>query len=427
MFESGPQCPRFPKSAWTLVRELGLQYEFVAGDPRAKRYILRNGKLHPAPFSAGGLLTTSLVGLKAKYRLLSEVFRQSHPPAHEESLEKFVRRKFGDEVLDYLVDPFISTVFFGDTQKMGMHSAFPALVEWEQSRGSVVRGAIRAYRAKRERNAKSPVEGPSQNLKHGDLRVTDALPSLGSFKLGMGTLVESLARKLRDDLRFGVKVKSVAARNGGEDGKPGWRIRLSSGDEINAYAIVVATPAYAAVPLLIESVPKLSSLLAAIEHAPMGVVSSAFGRKQVRHPLNGFGFMVPRREGLRTICTFWNSSLFPSHARDGTVVMTSFAACGSEGNLTEMSDDLLVQQVEAENAAVLGITGAPIDRMMWKYPRALPQYNVGHAQRVQEIREALGGFPGLFLSGNYLAGRSIGDCVEAGFQAADLLHSRSRS
>ena len=108
--------------------------------------------------------------------------------------------------------------------------------------------------------------------------------------------------------------------------------------------------------------------------------------------------------------------------------MTSFAARGGDGgNLAEISDDLLVQRVEEENAAVLGITGAPIDRMTWKYPRALPQYNVGHAQRVKEIREAASESPGLFLAGNYLAGRSIGDCVEAGFLAADSLHSRSRT
>ena len=174
---------------------------------------------------------------------------------------------------------------------------------------------------------------------------------------------------------------------------------MSSGDEIDADAVVVATPAYAAVPLLIESMPKLSSLLAAIEHAPMDVVSSAFDRKQVRNTLDGFGFMVPRREGLRTICTFWNSSLFPSQAPTGTVVMTSFAARGSKAESeAERADDLLVQKVEAENAAVLGITGAPIDRMMWKYPRALPQYNVGHAQRDEtnsrNSERVAGPFPG---------------------------------
>src|SRR3984893_17656737 len=222
LFEGGPQCPRFPKSVWTLIRELQLEDEFLPGDPRAKRYVLRNGRLHRAPFSASGLLTTDLVGFKSKYLVLSEVFRHTHPSAGEESLTEFVRRKFGAEMLDYVVDPIISTIFFGDTQKMGMHSAFPALVEWEQSRGSVVRGAIRAYRAKRYGNTKSPEEGPSANAsnrKHGDLRVTDALPSLGSLKAGMGMLVECLARKLGDDLRFGVQVKSVGPRNDRQEEK----------------------------------------------------------------------------------------------------------------------------------------------------------------------------------------------------------------
>ena len=107
--------------------------------------------------------------------------------------------------------------------------------------------------------------------------------------------------------------------------------------------------------------------------------------------------------------------------------MTSFAARGGDGNLNEMPDDLVAQQVEAENAAVLGITGAPINRMTWKYPRALPQYNVGHAQRVKKIREVLSQLPGFLLAGNYLAGRSIGDCVDTGFQAADQLRSRFSS
>jgi oxygen-dependent protoporphyrinogen oxidase len=414
---------------WTLVRELRLEDEFVAGDARARRYILRNGQLHRAPFSASGLLTTSLVSLKSKYLLLSEVFRHAYPPTTEESLAEFVRRKFGDEVLDYLVDPFISTIFFGDPRKMGMHSAFPSLVEWEQSRGSVVRGAIHAYKAKRTANAKVAVAELSSKvstLRHGDLHVTDALPSVGSFKQGMGALVECLEGKLGEDLRFGSKVESIAAYNGGDAGKPGWRIRLSGGDEISADAIVVAVPGYAAAILLSHSMPKLCSLLAAIEHAPISVVSSAFDRRQVRHPLDGFGFMVPRREGLHTICTFWNSSLFPSQAREGTALMTSFVTGENDDDSRGPSDDQLSQTVQAENAAILGITGAPIDRMVWKHPRALPQYNVGHIQRVKEIREALSELPGLFLAGNYLTGRSIGDCAKAGFEAAELLHIRSQ-
>jgi oxygen-dependent protoporphyrinogen oxidase len=429
LFEGGPQCPRFPKSVWTLIRELQLEGEFLAGDPRARRYILRNSRLHLAPFSASGLLTTDLVGFKSKYLVLSEVFRHTHPPAGEESLAEFVRRKFGAEMLDYVIDPIISTIFFGDTQKMGMHSAFPALVEWEQTRGSLARGAIRAYQSKRKALSEPQISGPSSNNsthKGRELQVTDALPALGSFKQGMGTLVERLAEDLREELRFGAKVESVAALTGGDEGQPRWRIRLSGGDELTADGLVLAVPAHAAATLLAQSAPQLSSLLAAIEHAPITVVSSAFNRKQVLHSLDGFGFMVPRREGLRTVCTFWNSSLFPAQAPADTVLMTSFVTGQNSGDPGEPSDSRLAQTVEAENATVLGITGTPVDQMVWKHARALPQYNVGHSQRVKEIREALSNMPGLFLAGNYLAGRSVGDCAEAGSQAADLLHSRCR-
>jgi oxygen-dependent protoporphyrinogen oxidase len=178
--------------------------------------------------------------------------------------------------------------------------------------------------------------------------------------------------------------------------------------------------------LLHQTAPKLSALLAAIEHAPMGVVSSAYDRKQVRHPLDGFGFMVPRQEGLKTVCTFWNSSLFPGHAPEGTVLMTSFVRTDTGGLMTA-SYDVFAETIEAENAKILGISGAPIERTVWRYPRALPQYNVGHAGRVNEICEALNEFPGLCLAGNYLMGRSIGDCAETGFQAAEKLRSRVRS
>ncbi len=428
LFEAGPQCPRFPASVWNLVRELNLESEFVAGDPKAKRYILREGRLHVAPFSPGGALMTRLVGPRSKYRLLSEVLGNSQPPAGEESLAEFVERKFGGEVLDYLVDPFVSTVFFGDARKMGMQSAFPDLAEWERSRGSVVRGAVRAYRYKRNevKSDAGPSHGDS-SAKHGGLYVTDALPALGSFKGGMATLAEKLAEKLGEDVHFGATVESVAASRGGTSGSQSiWRIRVSGGDEFPAEAVVFAAPAYATAPLLQPSAPKLAALLAEIEHAPMGVVSSAYERKQVRHGLDGFGFMAPRREGLHTVCTFWNSSLFPSHAPGGSVLMTSFVRTDAGGLMTAPYD-VFAQIVEAENARVLGITGAPIERTVWRYSRALPQYNVGHAQRVKEIREAESGFPGLGLAGNYLTGRSIGDCAETGFQAAEKLRSHMRS
>jgi oxygen-dependent protoporphyrinogen oxidase len=428
VFEAGPQCPRFPVSVWNLVRELNLESEFVAGDPKAKRYILRDGRLHLAPFSPGGALTTRLVGPQSKYRLLTEVLRTSQPPVTEESLAEFVERKFGGEVLDYLVDPFVSTVFFGDARKMGMQSAFPDLVEWERSRGSVVRGAIRANRSKKDARALDvgTARGDS-GAKHGGLYVTDALPTLGSFKGGMATLPEKLAQKLGEDIHFGATVESVAAARTGTAGRESvWQIRVSGGEEFSAEAVVFAAPASAAASLLQPTAPILGMLLAAIEHAPMGIVSSAYDRKQVRHALNGFGFMVPRREGLHTVCTFWNSSLFPGHVPNGSVLMTSFVRTDTGGLMTAPYD-VFAQMVEAENSKILGITGTPIERTVWRYARALPQYNVGHAQRVKEIRKAESALPGLCLAGNYLTGRSIGDCAESGIQAAEKLRSQIRS
>lgn len=425
VFEGGPQFPRFPAVVWTLVRELGLESEFVSGDRKANRYILRDGRLHPAPFSPTGAITTRLVDFKSKFRILTEAFRRSYPPAHEESLAGFIKRKFGSDVLDYLVDPFISTIFFGDPYKMGVESAFPVLAEWERSHGSLVRGAIRA-RKSRQGDAfyRTPSAPSGPNTNGGRLHVAESLPSFGSFRSGMAMLPERLAEELEENIRYRAGLESVA-RAVGSNGKTeaGWHLRLSGGEEITTEFLVLAVPAFEGARLLENSAHELRTLLKAIEYEPVCVVSSAYHRSLVSHKLNGFGFMVPRREGLHVFCTFWNSSLFPSHAPEGMVLMTSFAGRGRDESLAE---EHYAQMIEAENAKILGVTGAPSDRMVWKYARALPQYNIGHAARVGEIERALRTFPNLYLGGNFLRGRSIGDCVEIAFKVAADLYSRVR-
>ena len=313
LFETGAQCPRFPPSVWQLVRDLRLEHEFVAGDPKAKRYVFRRGRLHPAPFSPMGLFTTRLVGFKSKLRILGEPFGYSHPPNQEESLADFVQRKFGAQVLDNLVDPFISTIFLGDSSKMGMESAFPALVEWERRQGSLVRGALRARRSKRDgmkSGSSSPSHASRADRSQGSLRVTDALPTLGSFRSGMGTLPEKLAEELEAETTYNVQVAAVApSRENAGASKPAWQISCAGGELITAQYLVLAVPAYVAARLLERSAPPLAAHLKAIEYAPISVVSLAYERSKVANRLDGFGFMVPRREALHTICTFWNSSL----------------------------------------------------------------------------------------------------------------------
>ena len=428
LFEAGPQCPRFPPSVWRLVRELNLEAEFVAGDAGAKRYILRDGRLHPAPFSPAGLIGTRLVRLGSKLRILTEVFGSSQPPPREESLADFVQRKFGAEVLDYLVDPLVSTIFFGDAHKMGMESAFPALVEWERNQGSLVRGAVRARKTKGPvpKGDSSPQKADT-NPKRDTLRVTDALPSLGSFRSGMAALPERLAADLHEEVCYSVAIRCVEQIGNGSTAKAAWQIGLSSGEKIVADHLILAVPAYVAAQFLVHTAPKLASQLKAIEYAPVCAVGSVYDRSQVANTLDGFGYMVPRREGLETICTFWNSSLFPGRAPEGKVLMTTFAGRGTSNNGAAIGEEEYAQIVEVENARTLGIKGPSLDRMVWKDPRALPQYNVGHAQLVAQLQNILQTMPNLRIVGNFLKGRSIGDCVDVAFAAAQDVHSRIRS
>ncbi len=408
LFELGPQCPRFPEAVWSLVQALDLEREFLPGDPKTARYVLKEGALQLVPFSPGGLLSTRLLGAKSKCRLLSEGLRNSSPPPREESLAEFVERKFGPEVLDYLVDPLVSTVFFGNARRMGMQSAFPALVEWERASGSLLRGALRARKSKR---------------KSGNLRVTDSLPSLGSFQSGMAVLPEHLAENLKDVIHYKQEIASLCLS---ASGNSLWEVHLQTGEPLLVESLVLAVPAFVAATLLEKCAPQLASLLRAIEYAPICAIASAYDRSQVSHTLRGFGFMVPRVERRQTICTFWNSSLFAGRAPAGKVLLTTFAGREANDPVFVVSENECAQIIEKENAETLGITGPSLDREIWRSSRALPQYNVGHAQRVTQITEALRVMPNLQIVGNFLTGRSIGDCVQIALQAAEDLHSRIR-
>jgi protoporphyrinogen/coproporphyrinogen III oxidase len=415
LFEGGPQCPRFARPLWDIVREVELEDEFVPSRPGARRFILKNGQLHEAPFSVGRFVSTRLVGASSKYRLLTEALRRARPPATEESLAEFVRRKFDDDVLAYIVDPFISAIYAGDSEQMGVESAFPFLARWERERGSVLRGAIRS----RKPSVSASPQATSSPAGRKTLDLTESLPRMGSFRSGLATLPKAIATKLGDSISFGTRVVSISpvAANGGSIG--GWRLRLSSGEEVSGSAVVIAAPAYEAAHLVQAFAPNLSTMLAEISYAPMAVVSSGYDRAQVRSPLRGFGVLIPRRENFDTFFSVWNSSLFEGRAPAGKVLMTSFTGGATNPAIVEHVAAEIAEVVEKEMAAVLGIEGSPLEQAVWKYPKALPQFNLGHARRIASIRESTADLSGLYLAGNYLQGRSLGDCADLGSRTAD--------
>jgi oxygen-dependent protoporphyrinogen oxidase len=420
LFEMGPQCPRYPQKAWDLLCEMGLKEEFVAGDSGAARYILKNGELHRAPLTPWGLLSTRLVNFRSKVSILGEPLRTTVPPDSEESLSAFAQRKFSSEILDYLIDPFVATILAMDPEKLGMESAFPDLVRWERDEGSLMRGAIKSLRRNRNHSGQ---ESPNTSTGKSQWHITKSLPRLGSFAHGLATFTGTIAKKLGDAVCLNSRVEKLElAGTPNESGR--WRVALEGNREYTAAAVVIAAPAREASRIAGSASPELSRLLAGISYAPLAVVSSAYHRDQVNRPLEGFGVLIPRRENLETLCIIWNSALLPGRAPDGKVLITSYLGGATNPGIASMSDAEISAVAQREAAKILGIAGEPLDEVVQLHSQGLPQFNVGHAQTVRAVKECLRKLPGLYLAGNYLKGRSIGDCIESASRAADEVRLR---
>jgi protoporphyrinogen/coproporphyrinogen III oxidase len=401
LFEAGPQSFQGTDSLLALIRELGIEAELQKADPRAPRYVFLHGHLRKIPMSPQALLTSSLLGPGSRWKVASEAFKHTKPPSEEETVASFVRRKFGQEILEYLAAPFVSGVYAGDPEQLSLKAAFPSLDEWERQYGSVLRGAMKSRPPKQKGSG---------------------APPLCSFRHGVATLPRAMADKLGGRLQTGTSVLEIQ-RGGGSDGA-GYEIRarrMNRDDRATVSAIVMATPAYAAGTLLASWHAHAAQVLSGIPYAPIAVVAANYYRQQISDPLEGFGFLVPRSQKVRTLGTVWNSSLFPGRAREGTVTITSFIGGATDLDILQQSEEEIARMVQHENAKILGIAGPPIETAAWGYPRALPQYNLGHGHIVEAIRDAERQTPGLFFAGNYLQGPAIGKCVENGFHAAEAV------
>ncbi len=402
VFESGPQSFQLTGALSALVRELNLESGLQTADNKAPRYILKHGRLEQIPMSPQAMLTSQFLSLGSRFKVASEPFRRSKPPAEEESVAAFVRRKFGHEILEYLVSPFVSGVYAGDPEKLSLKAAFPTLDEWERRYGSVIRGA------KKSRAAAAGAE-PSASR-----------PSLCSFATGVAALPRALAARLGERFGANVKATAVSAADGG------FAIHAAHGDSatsLNAAAVVFATPAYAALDIVRPFSPKLATILGAIAYAPVAVVAAGYRRMQISDALYGFGFLVPRAEKIRTLGTIYNSSLFPGRAPENSVTLTSFIGGATDLEIANLAESEIANIAHRDNAQILKISGSPMVTQMWKWNRALPQYNLGHGHIVESLRAVLRETPGIFLAGNYLEGPAVGKCVETGYKTADEVES----
>lgn len=396
-FELGPQSFLSTEPLLGMIDALGLRDHLLHANPRAPRYILVGGRLVPAPLAPPSLLSTPLFSASTKWRLLTEIARRSKPPAGDESIAAFVRRKFGNELLDRLVAPFVSGVYAGDPERLSLRAAFPKIYEFESQYGSVLRGAMKSR----------PPKGTPR-------------AGLCSFRDGMETLPRALGSRLGDSLLLETSVTAV--RHGKANGKPWFEVevrRNNRAETLAASAIVVATPTQAASQILTGVSEAIAPVLSRIEYAPVAVLTACYRREQLRQAAEGFGFLVPRAEGLHVLGTVFNSSLFAGRAPEGMVCFTSFAGGATDVEFCNLSDEQITKTICGEVARVLGITGEPVLTNLHRHARAIPQYNLGHGEIVRSLEACAAATPGLFLAGNYLSGPSIGACVEQAFRTAE--------
>jgi oxygen-dependent protoporphyrinogen oxidase len=404
LFEYGPQSFQGTAAVLELVPELGVEQQLQTANPRAPRYVLKHGRLEQIPMSPQALLASRFLGARSRWKIATEAFRRTAPPSQEESVAAFVRRKFGHEILEYLVSPFVSGVYAGDPEQLSLKAAFPTLDEWERQYGSVVRGAIKS----KSKSAKSPEQK------------SNAAPPLCSFADGVATLPRTLAAKLADNLHTETTVVSIDLSH---NQKTVHATHNGTAETYSADAIVIATPAYVASHLVRDASANLADVLSGIAYAPVAVVCAGYRQQQIGNPLEGFGFLVPRSENVRTLGTVWNSSLFPSRASENSALVTSFIGGSTDLEIIHHSESEIANIVHADNARILDIAADPLVTRVSKYEKALPQYNLGHGYIVESIRAAERATPGLFFAGNYLEGPSLGKCLENGFATADSVFS----
>jgi len=359
-----------------------------AGNAGKKRFVMRDGRIQALPGSPPAFFATSLFSLQAKLRLLREPFISS--AANEETIAQFVERRLGREFLDYAIEPFVSGVYAGDTKQLSVRAAVPKIYDLEHEYGSLIRGAI--IRGKAAKGAGMPAG------------------QMVSFDGGMKVLPQSIAAALPEEsCRTGCRVSKLQPTSDGWDIH--WRSNGESGTE-QADTVIVAAPAQEAAELLQPLSPAAAKILKSISYAGIASVALGYDRDQVKHPLDGFGFLVPRKENLRVLGGLFSSSLFLARAPENKVLITSYIGGAMDPGVIDLNDEDLIAQVSENLARALDIKGRPAFSQISRYHRAIPQYTLGHLQRLAELDYAVEAFPGLELQASWRGGISVADCIK---------------
>ena len=395
--------------ALELVRELGLR-EQVRETPseNGRVFVLRDGV--PEELPAGMVfciptreepfLACRLISDEGKRRILAEVDIPPGSGSADESVADFVRRRFGDEALERLGQPLMAGIHAADPKRLSLAAAFPEMARLEAEFGSLIRGMRTVHR------------GVGLAATRNSSRV--------SLAGGIGQLIETLVGRL-DPSALHLRRPAVSLTRDRE----GFRARDGAGRTWTADAVILALPAHASAELLESVRPTLASPLREIRYVSTATLSLGFRTADVEHPLQGLGIVFPKVEGRKLQACTWSSSKFPRRAPEGHVLIRAFIGGAGAEHLVDGRDDALLRLALDELTPILGLRSAPGLVRLYRWPRGIPQLEIGHRQRLEAIEGASG--DGLFLAGNAYRGIGLPDAVRSARTAVEALLAEIRS
>lgn len=397
-----------------LCRELGLGERLHGTNPQQRNtYVLNHGKLQPLldgltmmiPTRFRPMLTTGLLSWAAKLRMGADFLLPPLPVNGDESLGAFVTRRLGRETYERLIEPLMSGIYAGDGDALSLQATFPYLRELELQHGGLVKGAL----ATRRKMAKSGTSAPGT-------RSAFLTPTTG-----LAEIVEALVARLEAG---GAHLRSGASAQLVEHRAHGYLVQLENGERLPADGLVLAAPAYASGALLETLYPALAAELRAIEYVSTATVSLAYREQDLGRPLDGYGYVIPRREGRQALACTWTSTKFPHRAPEGYALLRVFIGRAGQQSALPWDEPGLLALARREVGETLGVRAEPVLSQVYLWKDAMPQYNLGHPARLKRIETALAQSANLALAGSGYRGIGIPDCIHSGELAAQTIFSR---
>jgi len=390
-----------------LVRELGLTARLLpSNDAARRRFIFRNGQLSEVPTSVGTFLTTPLLSTRGKLRILREPLATRRED-DDESILNFATRRIGREAAAIFVDPMVSGIFAGDAEALSLKACFPRMRQIEDTHGSLVRGLIATRRSRKRGDAAGAPPG-----------------RLTSFIGGMSDLIDALVNSLGSAVHTGTTVRAIR-----RNAEPTWSASertyryavTTSQGTTDADAVVLSGPAADSAAILGAFDPALSDLIERAVTAPLAVVCLGYDAAELPSQcrLDGFGFLVPKGEGVRILGTLWETSIYQHRAPAGQVLLRVMIGGARDPEALTLSDDQLVHGVRTDLARTMSVMAMPRMQRVFRHPRGIPQYVKGHLARMHHIDALLTAHPGLLLAGNSYRGVSINACIADAAPVAD--------